>query len=57
MAREHNNANMLAMGARVIGAEVGKQIAEKFLTTEFKADHENHPRRVAKILALEEQEE
>jgi ribose 5-phosphate isomerase B len=56
MAREHNNANMLAMGARVIGTEVGKQIAEKFLTTEFKSDHENHPRRVAKLLEIDDEE-
>ena len=54
LAREHNNANILAMGARVIGDEVAKQITEVFLTTDFKSDHANHPRRVEKILKLEE---
>ena len=56
MAREHNNANMLAMGARVIGIEVGKQITEKFLTTEFDSEHANHPRRVAKLMEMNGEE-
>jgi len=55
MAREHNNANVLAMGARVIGVEVGKQITEKFLTTEFDSGHANHPRRVNKLFDLEKE--
>lgn len=35
MAREHNNANILALGARVIGQGVALDIVETFLTTSF----------------------
>lgn len=35
MIREHNNAQMLAMGARVIGEGLALEIAEAFLTTDF----------------------
>ncbi|MCK5129003.1 MAG: ribose 5-phosphate isomerase B [Clostridiales bacterium] len=35
MAREHNNANMLALGARVIGMGVAKEIINTFLNTVF----------------------
>ena len=53
MTREHNNANILAMGARVIGEEVGMQMAQVFLETKFKSDHANHPRRIAMFEELE----
>ena len=52
MARRHNNANMLAMGARVIGPELAKRIARIFLTTDFAGGR--HARRVDMIMALEE---
>lgn len=35
MARAHNDSNMLAMGARVVGVELAKMIAEVWLTTPF----------------------
>lgn len=56
MCREHNNANIVAMGGRVIGMEIAKQIAEAFLTTEFKSDHPNHPRRVKQLLEIGNEE-
>lgn len=47
LAREHNNANVLAMGGRVIGTALAKEIVELFLETEFEAGR--HSRRVEKI--------
>ena len=52
LTRKHNNANMLAMGARVIGPELAKRIARIFLTTDFAGGR--HARRVDMIMALEE---
>jgi len=46
--REHNDANILAMGGRNTGPEVAKDIVMAFLTTEFSGD-ERHSRRIAKI--------
>ena len=53
MTRLHNDANMLAMGERVIGAGLMTEIVDAFLTTDFSGD-ERHVRRVNKIKALEE---
>ena len=47
MARRHNDANVLCMGARAIGGGVALQIAEIFVATPF--DGDRHQRRVAKI--------
>lgn len=46
--REHNDANMLAMGARVLGTGLALKIVETFLDTPFSND-ERHKRRIAKI--------
>lgn len=46
--REHNDANMLAMGARVLGPGLALKIVETFLDTPFSND-ERHKRRIAKI--------
>lgn len=43
--REHNNANILAMGARVVGAGLALKIVDTFLDTEFSND-ERHIRRI-----------
>lgn len=51
MGREHNNANMLALGSRVVGSEVAKMIVRTFLTASFLG--ERHQRRVAEIDALD----
>ena len=52
MARRHNNANMLALGARVIGPELAKKITRIFLTTEFEGGR--HARRVGMIDTLDQ---
>lgn len=46
--REHNNANVLAMGGRVIGAGLAVEIVKAFLNTEFSND-ERHIRRIAML--------
>ena len=46
--KEHNNANMLAMGARVLGAGLALKIVDTFLSTPFSND-ERHIRRIAMI--------
>ncbi len=46
--REHNDANMLAMGARVIGEGLAIEIVKAFLGTEFSND-ERHIRRINMI--------
>lgn len=51
MSRMHNDANMLAMGARVVGAELGRMIAEIWLTTGFEGGR--HQRRIDQITAIE----
>ena len=52
MSRRHNNANMLAMGARVIGPELAKMITRIFLTTAFEGGR--HANRVAMIEKLDQ---
>lgn len=46
--KEHNNANMLAMGARVIGPGLALKIVDTFLDTPFSND-ERHIRRISMI--------
>jgi ribose 5-phosphate isomerase B len=53
MTKLHNNANVLAMGERVIGPGLMIEIVEAFLTTPFSND-ERHVCRVNKILDLED---
>lgn len=53
MSRNHNNANVLCIGARVIGDEVAKLIIKTFLENEFEAGR--HQRRVDKIMAFEKE--
>lgn len=52
MARQHNNANILALGARVIGSGLAQEITDAFLETSF-AGWE-HARRVDQIKEYEE---
>lgn len=54
MARQHNNCNILAFGARVVGGELAKMIVETWLNTEFEGGR--HQRRVDLIGAIEEKE-
>ena len=50
-AREHNDANVLAMGARMLDVAKMKEILGKFVETEFSGE-ERHQRRVDKVEAL-----
>ena len=52
LTREHNDANMLAMGAGIVGKNLALSIVETFLDTPFSGE-EKHVRRVGKITALE----
>ena len=47
LARLHNDANVIALGARVIGDELGLACVETFINTEFEGGR--HARRVGKI--------
>lgn len=50
-SREHNDANVLALGDRVIGKGVAREIVKVWLTTEFAGGR--HLRRVNKIMEIE----
>jgi ribose 5-phosphate isomerase B len=50
--REHNDSNVLAMGERVIGPGLARDIAQIWLTTEFEGGR--HENRVNKIKAIEQ---
>ena len=54
LTRQHNNANMLAMGARIIGPELAKCIVKAFLETPFEGGR--HQRRVDLITKLEQEQ-
>lgn len=51
MTRQHNNANVLTLGGRVIGSELAKDIVHEFLTNEFLGGR--HEIRVNKMMTLE----
>ena len=48
MSREHNDANVLCLGARIIGDELAKSIAAAWLDSRFSSE-ERHLRRINKI--------
>ncbi len=52
MSREHNDANVLALGARVIGTGVAIDIVDAWLSTPFSND-ERHKARINKICSIE----
>ena len=52
MTRRHNDANMLAMGAGIVGPKLAERIAETFLSTGFEGGR--HQRRVDLISELEQ---
>jgi len=49
---EHDNMNVLTLGARVIGVELAKELVRAFVAARFSSE-ERHHRRVKKIAALE----
>jgi ribose 5-phosphate isomerase B len=54
MARSHNDANVLSMGARVVGLGLAEEIVQLFLSTPF--DGGRHARRVAQLAEIEADE-
>ena len=53
MTREHNDTNMMAIGAGVVGQLLALEIADTWLGTEFSGEA-RHQRRIDKVMALEE---
>ncbi|WP_025730622.1 ribose 5-phosphate isomerase B [Atopobacter phocae] len=51
LSRQHNNTNVLCLGARVVGNELAKMIVEEWLAAEFEGGR--HARRVDKVMAIE----
>lgn len=52
LSRRHNNSNMLAFGARVIGVEMAKMICDAWLEAEFEGGR--HQRRVDMIMEIQD---
>ena len=52
MTREHNDTNVLAMGAGVVGEKLAVEIVDTWLGTAFSGDA-RHQRRIDKVMALE----
>ncbi len=52
LTRQHNNANVLVMGAGIVGDNLAFSIVEAFLTTDFSYE-EKHERRIKKIEDLD----
>ena len=52
LTREHNDTNMMAMGAGVVGQMLALQIADTWLETEF-SNEPRHQRRIDKLMAVE----
>jgi len=51
MAKVHNNANILAMGGRVVGKDLAKSIVDAYLNAEFEGGR--HQKRIDKIMKIE----
>ena len=54
LCREHNNANMLAMGAGIIGFNMAERIVDVFLNTQFQGGR--HARRVGLVMDIEKEQ-
>jgi ribose 5-phosphate isomerase B len=50
---QHDNMNVLCLGARVVGVELAKELVEAFLSAHFSSNQKRHVRRVNKIYKLE----
>jgi ribose 5-phosphate isomerase B len=53
MSREHNNANVLSIGARIVASQLADEILTLWLTTPFEGGR--HERRIAQIAEIEEE--
>ena len=56
MVRRHNNAQIIAFGARVVGDEMAKMIVDSFLNAEFEGGG-RHQKRVDMIMDIERREQ
>ena len=54
LARKHNNANVLSMGARVVATELALDIVDVFVATEFEGGR--HIARIDELAAIEDEE-
>lgn len=54
MARSHNDANVLSMGARVVAVAMAKEITTVFLSTAFEGDR--HVARIRQLVEIEDEE-
>ena len=54
LTREHNDTNMMSLGAGVVGQMLALEIVDTWLGTEF-SHNERHQRRINKVMALENQ--
>lgn len=54
LSKEHNNTNILAFGARVVGSEMAKMILEEWLNARFEGGR--HQKRIDMIHAIEEEQ-
>jgi ribose 5-phosphate isomerase B len=54
LARQHNNANVLGLGGRILGEGLAGAIVDEFLSTDFEGGR--HARRLAQIVEIEEEE-
>ena len=52
LTREHNDTNMMAIGAGVVGQMLALEIVDTWISTEF-SHNERHQRRIDKVMALE----
>ncbi len=52
LTRQHNDANMMALGAGVVGEKLALELTDAFLSASFEGGR--HARRVAKLMALEQ---
>ena len=52
MTREHNDTNVMAIGAGVVGTMLALEIVDTWIGTEF-SGNERHQRRIEKVMALE----
>ena len=52
LTREHNDTNMMAIGAGVVGQKLALEIVDTWLDTEFSGDA-RHQRRIDKVMAIE----
>ena len=55
MARQHNNANVLSIGARIVAPELAEEITQIFLDTQFEGGR--HQRRIDEITEIERTQE